>query len=348
MSETGHGDVRSSEEIVEARLAEYGDAVDRTSSFPLEYERDEKGDAISAEATWLRIDGRDQSIEGKLYTPNEDRKRELVIMSPGSPGDGTVKYEERYVPSLTKSGLTVFTARHPGLRVADDAPDTYVHCREKKAQAGNRGQEYLDGSFSYEELGREALTVMSVLEKNFDRVHFVGHSDGMYVILRSLVHLLEEKPELASKVGNLVSLAGVTGPYDEKILRKFLQWMEKEKLYRLPDEEQNVREFQTNVATFRGTDWSRFPHMSGMFITPTGLLGGTPDEYMPQSSVQDFADFIQGQGCKRVRVVDYANLRVDTEGGEESHDFNHLSPGITTRWITGETQELLEKKFNKS
>ena len=329
---------------LEQRIAEFGGRADTRHSFLLGTEKDKNGDVIPADVTWVRFVDREEEpvIEGKLYVPKQNAKQEVVIINPGLPGDGIGLLEERYVPEMIKNGYSVFSSRHNGIYVDASSQDKYIHCPEKKLWAGNNDEECIGEPFCFERASREVFTAIKALEEQFQKIHFVGHSGGVLNIMRSLGHLSGERKDLTGKIGNLVSLSGVVGEYDVNLMRDILQQFQEKKLMNvIPDLEENLRQFEEAMLALKDIDWSQFPHFSTMFITPTKLLGGTPDEYVSPDSIQHFADFMKGQGCERVRVVDYSNRKV--KAGDESHDFKNLSAGITMRWITGEGMERLSR-----
>jgi hypothetical protein len=346
----------SSEAILEARFGEYGESIDRSSSLLLNNEKDQEGMIIPAEATWIKIvDEKGLSIEGKFYVPQGEKNNEIIIINPGLPGDGIAKFEEAYVAEMVSRGYTVFCSRHNGLRVTEDAADKYTHCPEKKQWAKDKKQEKIGGQFSFQEWGREVLTAIKGLEAKFEKLHFVGHSAGSLNILNSLGHLSRELPHLKEKIGSFVSMAGVVGEYDKKLMAKILSWVTEIGVLGSIDEDDNLRELAECEDFLRTIDWSQFPNMSSMFITPAEVFPSTlgdgssvhkPDEYVDPASVKHFTDFMREQGCDRVRTINYGNMTKAIKPGHESHDFDHLSPGIVMRSITGENDSRLQNNID--
>lgn len=320
-------------------VKEISPAIDESSSFMLLDEKNEKGKNIPAEIAWIKLIDGGRSIEGKIYIPTNGQN-ELVIINPGLPGDGVVRFEDVYVEEMVKQGYTVFSSRHNGLKVEKDSPDKYIHCPEKKNWANSNHQNIIGEKFSFDVLSREVLVAIKGLESDFNRLHFVGHSAGSLNILNSLVHLSNEYPGLKKKIGNFVSMAGVVENYDKELMREILNWIQEEKnILDSIDIDTNLQQFEECEKRLKEIDWSQFPNMSSMFVTPTNFLKGKPDEYVAPESVDNFANFMKEQGCPRVRVVSYANRNIPD--GKESHDFDHFSPGIAMRWINGETIEKL-------
>lgn len=322
------------------------ESVDRSASFPLLEEKNEQGELLKANAQWLRLVDGSNSTEGKLFVPQAGKisRRELVIHSPGLPGDSVTDFEARRVPEMIDSGFSVFSTRHNGLVVDAKAPPRCVHCPEKEQWAEKQGQKNLGDTFGFELAGHEVATAIKALEGSFDKIHCVGHSGGALFTFSSLIHIAQERPDLLSKIDKVVSMAGVVGPYDYELMTKILEWIKENGFYDMIDPSKNIMQLQQQIGQLSKFDWSSIPNMQTMFLIPGEVLGGEKDEYVDPTKTKNFADLMRDQGCNNTRVVDYSSRHIDRAGGKESHDLSSRAPQVALmRWLTGEFAENYKK-----
>lgn len=159
---------------------------------------------------WLKLEGSNQTVEGKLYGPPEGK--ELVIYQPGFPGGAAHDLEEWHMPGLLIDGRSIFTLRHNGTILDGKHSAYYINCPERLERA-KKQNEHVTGQSN----GRpaslstwldEPLNVLEMLAPNFEQVILCGHSFGCLSLAWSL---LTASKDMTKKVKRVVFLAGALG-----------------------------------------------------------------------------------------------------------------------------------------
>lgn len=316
------------------------EGIDLKRSFRVEREVDEEGNPVDGEVFWIRLNNEEQAVEGKLYL-SERENGELVIMEPGVPGDGVILFDKRHAPNLVKEGYNVFVARHNGLVIDSTNSEKYLQCPQKREHNQQVGDEIIGNEFRVETWEEEGLTAIRSLEKDYQKIHLIGHSFGAYNLLATLRKMVDKNPELVDKIESFISLSGSVGKIreDGKVdpdglmtlerIKGYFEYMKDNDLYRGITPEENINQFRGGNAENYSFDYLPFQKTRFFFMAPTKILGGRPDEYNPISASQEMADYLKSQ-VKTIRVAEYKTVPTEEY---EAHDFEHLSSTVLLNWL---------------
>lgn len=179
----------------------------------------------SYNSKWITLKSKNGFVEGKLHYPKH-RGRDLIIFEPGFPGDGSTRLEKLWLDKILEKGFTVFTARHSGTIINGKYADNYLNCPQKQEWAKNHNQRLLGKKDSYTiaDWLIEPLVALEALESMFSAIYLIGHSFGGLAIYYSLIELAKKRPDKASKVQRLISLAGSTGKVKDQNDPILKQW----------------------------------------------------------------------------------------------------------------------------
>lgn len=333
--------------------------IDSKYTLVLEGEIDENNESVEGDVFWVKLnyhgaDGKDNTIEGKLFLPKSDKSnKELVICEPGMPGDAVILFDSRHAPALVKEGYAVFVARHNGTKLQGEKVDNYVHCPQKKEFSSQSGQDHVGKEFSFQEWGKEIHTAIMGLEAGFEKINLIGHSMGAPNNLNSLLILAKENPEVADKIKSFVSLAGAVGrprpdgSFDpENVLnahrlKGFLSYIKDAGIHDSIDPEANLEQFKKHTGGLYEGDFSPYKDVRFSFRSPNQFFGrGNPDEYCPLSASQEFGEYLGQQ----VKKVDAKAFVTEQPEGKEAHDFSNLKSSVLLRLLKGEEHKHIFKK----
>ena len=195
--------------------------------FEIEDEKDIDGELIDADIRWVKITKPASEefadladIEGKLYTPRKNNNRQLIIFTPGFPGGNAGRFEQRYAKTFTDAGYSFFTIRHNGTSLTNgDTSLEVLNSAQRMAIAKEKSEHHIGGTkeegYSPVEVVKETIPALLALSKDYDKVHLMGQSMGVAASYQAASRTMSH-PEVSSKLGNIVGIAGYVGGAEEK------------------------------------------------------------------------------------------------------------------------------------
>ncbi len=206
----------------------------------LEYDVNEQGEQVELgeheAAYWVEFKnpGTDETVEAKVYMPENGVISNVVIFCPGYAGD-IVAQERAYAAELGDEHTACIFLRHNHLKL-DTARTDHVHCPQRM-ELGGKHLGNPDTKFSFSGANKELLTVLMALADNssIELVNVIGHSWGGRISIFSLMELAKlakegngRAQEIEPKMKRFISLGGWIGDKEDVLaLKNYFQEAEK-------------------------------------------------------------------------------------------------------------------------
>jgi len=247
-----------------------GDNFNPEKTIALEKDVDEKNQEQPLgdyEAHWTEMINPDtgETVEGKVYTPEGDSAKDVLIVCPGYKGDFVLQ-EKGYADDMCRDGRAIVFLRHNNLRTKGGDVENYVHCPQK--QETNSEYTGKGEGFDVREANREVLTALKSLGSNIDnldKIDIIGHSWGGMIALESLMDIAKEEGEnskkIIEKINNLILLAATleSRPENYEAYQSYFQADADKGYFKDMDAEEMVEGFKENAKDFNEDNLKNLP-----------------------------------------------------------------------------------------